>query len=640
MALSDLLISYLKLLGVEYVFGVPGGAIAPLYDALARSEKIGDGGPRAIVARQESGAVFMADGYARETGKIGVCCATTGPGATNMITGIASAHADHIPVLAITAQTALPNFGRGAFQESSADSIDTVAIFNHCTCHSTIISHPHQFETKLAAALTKALQPPKGPVHLSVPLDVFRYPANRQIAFPNLNSLLTESSEFDSVAVDELCQELNQALSNHRKVVIVIGYDCENSIREIVKFAELIEAQIVMTPGGKSCAVDSYHPLVKGVIGFAGHDSAFKTLTDNSVELILAVGSRLDEWSTGSWDPAVLMNDKLVHIQNSRLYFGRSPMARLHVYGNTQIIFKQLIAQIQAANIGKTLLNHNNSNKQEYKSEKWLGKEKRGIKPMLRCLPRQIEVNTPIPYRREINVLPPIKPQRLMCELVQRFPPDTRFLADTGNSFAWALHYLFPNKGGICRLSMGLAAMGWAIGASVGTFLGQKSKGPVVCITGDGSYLMNGQEITVAVAHKLNVIFVVLNDHALGMVKHGQKLTEAEAIGHRIPPINLCEMATAMGADGYIIQDIGDFEQIDFEAISTTQHGPTLLDVRVDEDEIPPMGMRVTALRAAKTYAFTELKQRAEDLRRNEETRRAQIEFTARTRSHSQSDLG
>ena len=127
MDLSDLLVKYLELLEIKYVFGIPGGAIAPLYDALARSER--RGGPRAVVARHESGAAFMADGYARETGKIGVCCATTGPGATNLITGVASAFTDNIPLLVITAQTVLSSFGRGAFQESSADAIDTVGMY-------------------------------------------------------------------------------------------------------------------------------------------------------------------------------------------------------------------------------------------------------------------------------------------------------------------------------------------------------------------------------------------------------------------------------------------------------------------------------------------------------------------------------
>ena len=614
MDLSDLFIRYLELFEIDYVFGIPGGAISPLYDALARSER--RGGPRAIVARQESGAAFMADGYARETGKIGVCCATTGPGATNMITGIAAACAEDIPILAVTAQTALPNFGRGAFQESSTDAIDTVAMFRNCTRYSTVISHPGQFETKLATALSMALSPPQGPVHLSVPLDVFRSPANEQITSPKLAQLLVEPTRVDIVAVDKLCQELDNVLNNNHKAIIMVGYNNGNADQEIVEFAELIGADIVTTPSGKSCGIDSYHPLMQGVIGFAGHDSAFKALIDDSVGLILAVGATLDEWSTGSWDADVLMNDRLVHIHTSDFYFSRSPMARLHVCGNLKTIFQHLKTHVQTTRIGRKLLKQITLNKPKYEIKR--SSSARRLELQQSCAPNHVEINVPEFYRRERNISIPIKPQRLMCEISQRFPPKTRFLADTGNSFAWAIHYFFSTKGSICRFSMGFAAMGWAIGASIGTSLGRKSEGPVVCITGNGSYLMNGQEITVAVARKMTVIFVILNDHGLGMVKHGQHLTGSESIGHQIAPTNFYEMAKTMGADGYLIQDINDFNKIDIDTITAANYGPTILDVRVDVNEIPPMGMRVKALRRTKSYSFTDLKRRVDDMEKEQ----------------------
>ena len=135
---GDLLLSYLEQLGVEYVFGIPGGAIEPFYNALARSER--RGGPRSICARHEAGAAFMADGYWRNSGKLGVCCATTGPGATNLITGVASAYENNVPMLVITAQTALSGFGTSAFQKSSCTGINTVELFNHCCRYSTLVS--------------------------------------------------------------------------------------------------------------------------------------------------------------------------------------------------------------------------------------------------------------------------------------------------------------------------------------------------------------------------------------------------------------------------------------------------------------------------------------------------------------------
>ena len=198
----------------------------------------------------------------------------------------------------------------------------------------------------------------------------------------------------------------------------------------------------------------------------------------------------------------------------------------------------------------------------------------------------------------------PIKPQRLMYELPRLFPPDTRFLLDTGNSFTWATHYFHPydrrvsgfraptNNG--ARSAKGFSAMGWAIGAAVGTALGCREV-PVVCVTGDGSYLMSGQEITVAVTEGLSVFFIILNDSALGMVKHGQQLAGAEPVGYELPQVDFCALAKALGADAYTIRSPQDLKKLNIMEICK-RHGPVLLDVHIDADEIPPMGARIRAL--------------------------------------------
>jgi acetolactate synthase-1/2/3 large subunit len=191
-----------------------------------------------------------------------------------------------------------------------------------------------------------------------------------------------------------------------------------------------------------------------------------------------------------------------------------------------------------------------------------------------------------------------------MRSLTELFPSNTHFLADIGNSMAWAIHYLQPfdrrlagrrdAKGGIFRSCLEFASMGWAIGAAIGTALGAPGD-PVVCITGDGSLLMSSQEITVAIQEKLPVIFVILNDAALGMVKHGQRLAQAEPIAFELPEINYCDYAKAMGVPGYIIRSPQDFLNVDIEAICQRQ-GPTLLDIRIDREELPPMQVRMKAL--------------------------------------------
>lgn len=582
--LSDLIVRYLEQFGVEYVFSVPGGPLGPLYDALLRSEK--RGGPRLVLTRHENGSAFMADGYTRETGRIGVCCATTGPGATNLITGVASAYADHIPMLVITAQTLLPTFSLGAFQESSADATDIVSMFKHCTRYNTLVSHPAQLEKKLAAALTTALQPPKGPAHLSVPIDIFLSPSNGHMDFPKLHHLLTEpaSTTMDLEKIKKLSRELRNTLNKKRQVVLLIGHDSGKAAEDAIRFAEQIGASIVTTQRGKSW-VNPYHPLYRGVFGFAGHETARKALTDESVDIILAVGTNLNAWSTGGWDP-VLLNNKLVHIHDSTTVFSRSPMARLQIQGTIRAIFKELTSLVAIKDQKrKASLNGKKTALEKFIPSYLEHPEKENTS----YVPPQIEVQDPDSCRIE-NSSRRIKPQYVIREIIERFPPETRFLIDNSNSVPWSIHYFFHHRPENYHLSIGFASMGWAIGASVGMALGTPGT-PVVCFTGDGCFLMSGSEITVAVEEQLPVIFVVLNDRAYGMIKHGHRLAGTEPIDLSISPVDFSKMAKALGANAHTIRHPDDFEQIDVQALSK-RNGPTLLDVYIDPEETPPLGMK------------------------------------------------
>ena len=567
MTLSDLIVSYLEQLGVEYVFSVPGSPIGPLYDALLRSEK--RGGPRSVLSRHEAGGAFMADGYARETGRIGACCSTTGPGATNLITGLTSAYADHVPLLAITAQTTLQDFGFGAFQESSADVTDVVGMFQYCTRYNTLVSHANQLERKLAASLTKAFQHPKGPVHLSIPVDILRTSWEGDISFPNLERLLDRpESMLDIEALERLSGELEEMLRENRRVVVMVGHDCGGASEEIVRFAEIFDAQIVTTQRGKSW-IDPYHPLARGVFGFAGHMSAREALTDKSVGLLLAVGTTLNEWSTGGWDHA-LFNERLVHIHNTKAYFHRSTHAHLQVCGTINRIFQELVFRFEKM-IPEVKL-HSAYNPRE-------------SRPYVPC---QIKVQSSEEKWGKIST-GPIKPQKVIRDIVQRVPSETHFLIDNSNSVPWSIHYFFSQRPENYHLSIGFASMGWAIGASVGMSLGNRNS-PVVCFTGDGCFLMSGQDITVAVAERLPVIFVVLNDQAYGMIKHAHHLTGTENIDLSIPPVDFSMMAESVGAMAYTIRHDKDLAEVDFQAMCK-RNGPTLLDVHIDPEETPPLGM-------------------------------------------------
>jgi acetolactate synthase-1/2/3 large subunit len=203
---GDLLVAYVEQLYVDYVFGVPDGAIEPLYNALARSAR--RGGPRAVVARHETGAAFMAEGYARHSGKLGICCSTSGPGATNMIIGVSAAFGNNVPMLVITAQTPLYTFGKGAFQESSCNGVNTVGMYQFCTRYNTLVSHVGQFERKLTTAMMMALQSPCGPTHLSVPQDVLRSEVQFSQPTYELAKLLQLPSVLDKEAVDSLHKQV------------------------------------------------------------------------------------------------------------------------------------------------------------------------------------------------------------------------------------------------------------------------------------------------------------------------------------------------------------------------------------------------------------------------------------------------
>lgn len=580
--MGDIVIEYLRQLQVEYVFGVPGGAIEPLYNALSRSAH--KGGPRAIVARHETGAAFMAQGYARHTGRLGVCCSTTGPGATNLITGISSAYESRIPLLVVTAQTALETFGARAFQESSCTGIDTVAMFHYCTCYSSLISHVEQVERKLSAAIMRAFQT-STPAHLSIPLDILRSPAPQSHPKWDLSEHVRETELIDDAAVTSLCQQLMVA----ENVVIVLGDSGFEGIGNILDTAILVDARILTTPRGKGF-ISSYHPLYFGVIGFAGHQTANQVLAEPSVDLVLAVGTPFSEWASNGWDPH-LLNGKLIHVDPIESNLIHSPMAKLHVRGNSHSVFGRVVDYLNQHDNKRHL--RKNFNIDEIR--------KSMAESQTRRVKRNFELDNEAKCYDEST---PIKPQRLMRELPRLFPPTTYYVADTGNSMAWAIHYLHPYdrriagqrdvRGGRFGTCVEFASMGWAIGCAEGIALAQQDD-PIVCITGDGSMLMSGQELTVALQEHLSVVFIVLNDCALGMVKHGQRLAKAEPIGFELPSVDYAQFAMSMGVPGYTVHSPQDLLLLDIDAI-LSRGGPALLDVKIDPEEVPPMTLRIRGL--------------------------------------------
>jgi len=600
---ADFILEYLARLNVDTIFGIPGGAIEPLFDAVFRFNRnqylYGDPGGdpggdmramKMITSRHEVGAAFMADGYARETGRLGVCCATTGPGSTNLITGIASAYMDRIPMLVLTPQTPMATFGQQPFQDSSDDAISIVSMLSSCTRYNSVVTHIDQLKYKLMKAVKMATSHPAGPVHLSLPMDIWKQAVSVEL-FESLNTTQCHQNEgYDLGGYHELSRLIGQ----QRKVLFLLGDECLPHADEIVKCAELLGADIITTPAAKGC-VRANHPLFKGVLGFAGHQEAERTLLDDGVSYVLAIGAKLGGLeATGLSDNAAIVS-KLIYVSHTDEEAMSFQGAHLQLFGNIgkifhdlyHFLFKQTIVHAHSRSMTET--QHYSCNTSSINN--------------IRCVYDEEEstfydkgwLDSGFAKTEKPGSAAPIKPQYLMRTLPEKLPSASRFHIDAGNGWAWATHYLHLNTTANYRVGMHFGSMGWAIGASVGAACAQDDS-PSVCITGDGSYLMSGQEITVAVQQNLSVVFIVLNDSAYGMVMHGQRLNGAESVGFDLPNVDFAMMARAVGAKGVTVRNSEELDELDICTL-LGEGGPVLIDIHIDPEEVPPMASRIKDLK-------------------------------------------
>jgi acetolactate synthase-1/2/3 large subunit len=398
---------------------------------------------------------------------------------------------------------------------------------------------------------------------------------------------------------------LERELVASSRPVFLIGAGAAEAVDSIMSLIRLLGAPFITTPDAKGL-INPDHPAYRGVFGLGGHESATELL-EHGADLVVAFGTGFGEFASGGWSELIL-NHRLVHVDESEENLVHSPMARLHVRGSMRAICSKMNAAL-SDRFPPVSGERPISERRDTSERRGNARVKLESKEML-----------------DSDAVP-IKPQRLMKELSARFPASTRFVVDAGNSMIWAPHYLSPlnrrehgdrryraregdepqsraaserrsGSSNWLRIALEFAPMGWAIGASVGVARANPSC-PVVCITGDGSYLMSGQEISTAAEEKLPIVYVILNDHAYGMVMHGQRLAGAEPIAYELPRINFCKMAEAMGIAAHVIESPADFDVVDFERL-LSRRGPTLLDVRIDRDEQPPMMMRLKALGSVK----------------------------------------
>lgn len=572
---GDLLCYYLEAVGIKYAFGIPGGAIVPFYDALARSRR--RNGIKHILVRNEMQAAFAAQGYYSETGKLALAIGTSGPGATNMITGVAAAYNKEIPLIAITAQARMEVFGKDVMQETSDVYINSVGMFGFCTRYNTLVSHIDQVETKILAAIIAAYNSPQGPVHLSFPRNLLETPLSEK-SLKNLTTNLAEVN-FEKYSENKNFIDVNsidpllQLIKNKKKFVLMVGFKCANAVKEILELSDLLNLNVITTPTGKDNFPNN-HPRYYGCVGFAGHASAKHALEKPDVDYVVLMGETFNELNYGGLSPH-LFQHKIIHIDDCEQHFRTTPDAAMHIWGSIPTIIGYLNQFIKKEG-------YEIPHRHEHPSPS-------GLSP-------HIHLDNKEAFYDESKVIPYL-PQRLMYDLVKLLPPNAYYMADAGNSFLWIIHYLFPPEVDCLYIPLNWSAMGSPFGYALGFKITNPDR-PAVVVTGDGACLMCGGEISTAVQEKLPIIYIVLNDQALGMIYHGQRLSNAESISTKLSFVNYATFGESMGAIGKVITNTTDLEKIDFENILKGDR-PLVLDVRVDLEQVPPLASRIKALNLA-----------------------------------------
>jgi acetolactate synthase-1/2/3 large subunit len=554
---AEVIVRSLEKHGVEYVFGVPGGAIEPLNNALHKSTI------KVIVAKHEEGAAFMADGYARVSGAIGVCCSTAGPGATNMITGLASSYADSIPVIALTGQVATSLFGKGAIQEFTVQSFGIVSMFRQITKYSDIVINEKKAGEMISRARRLALTGRKGPVHLNLPADIMK----RQVTDIHERCSTTQVMGFDRGGVVEAAQLLLSA----KRPVLVAGWGVvlSRADAELRELAELMDIPAVTSPKAKGILSEA-HPLSLGVLGFAGSPAAREYVLRRDVDVMLAVGTSFNEFVTSGWDKRMHPMKSLIHIDIDCNEIGKNYFVDVGISGDAKTVLRELIYELR----------------RQLKIQSDVGDARRKEVQAIR-------ESTTVKSRKTDGI--PYKPQRLIKDLAASLPKETLYFLDNGNSMAWAIRHLTITSPYSFFVGLGFASMGFAAAASIGAKLAAGDR-PVVALVGDGSFLMNGMEVATAVNYDIPVIWVVMNNSMLGTVYHARKLASIpEGIESTFKPVDFVKLAEGLGARGIRVTKPGEItRELMNEVIASGI--PTVLDVMIDPEEVPPIHSRITSL--------------------------------------------
>lgn len=544
------LLSCLEAEGVEYIFGVPGGPLTPLYEAISDRKTI-----KQIIAKHEQGAAFMANGYARVKGTLGVCCATSGPGGTNALTAIASSWADSVPVLLITAQVATQTFGKGAAQESTAFGVDLVEIYKPVTKLSAMLHNPDQTQEFVNRALRAAMSGRRGPVHLNLPADLMKKMTKHTTLKPSCYRTLSAGAA-DVASIREAVRML---VSAERPAILAgHGVSLAGASEELVRLAELRRIPVVTSPKGKGTFPET-HPLSLGVFGFSGNPRAEALLLSGQVDVLFVIGSSLGETATYAWDKRLQPTKALLHLDIDPWEIGKNYPVDVALVGDARVTLREIALQLEGA----------------------------GGPPSADPLQ---DVRTQVPLYARPDVLEsdqaPIKPQRLLRDLRELLPDDAILFVDIGNCMLWAGQFYEVRQAGTYFLNMGLGSMGHSVAAAVGGQLASPDR-PVVVLAGDCAFAMNGMEVHTAVEFDAPVVWVIMNDGGHGMVHHGELLLSGEEVtkSRFRHPIDVLGIGTALGARAFRVDSPSELRAALKESLATRQ--PTVIDARIDPCEVP-----------------------------------------------------
>ena len=559
---AGLLLQYLQEEGVEYIFGVPGTSLVPLYDAINKQDAI-----KPILTKHEEGAAFMADGYVRVSGNIGVCYATSGPGATNLVTGVANAYMDNIPLLVITGQVPTSIYGKGTFQDSTKEGIDSVAMFDPITKYSTMVMSKYKMPEIIREAFRIALSGRKGPVHLSCPKDIMQEEVEDTLLPPRTYRVKPEY--FDRRLVIDAAEKLVRA----QKPAMLVGSGAIASAAtsQVLELAEMLNIPVATTPKGKGAFPES-HELSLGVLGFAGSPAAEEYIIGD-VDVLLVVGASLNQMTTFSWEPEIMPSDCLIHIDIDPSQIGKNYPADIGLVGDCEAVLSEISFRIL-----RGLQEHD-------------PRAERPIEEVVKFKQRVgMFVNEEKMHSKDV----PIKPQALMREFQEHLPQDAIVFADTGNHTCWAIHYLKFEQPNFIS-AFGMLSMGYATAAAIGGKLAAPHR-PVIAIVGDGCFLMNGMEVATAVNYNVPVVWIVLNNARLGLVHELQKFSLMEkTVSTTFNRVDLAKVAEGLGAQGFTIGRPGELSEILPRALESGE--PTVIDVLIDPDEVPPIERWVRGVR-------------------------------------------